>query len=176
MSVRGILAAGAVGSVAILASASAWSHAFMVDKQVAAGSWHLVEIAIPHGCYGSPTTEVSIKAPDGVFNARPEVKPGWTLTTKMKTLDEPIQTPEVVITEIVDEMTWSGGKLDDIHLERFNFLAKMPNEPGRTLYFKIIQKCEEGELRWIEIPEPGENPRQYLHPAPTIDLVDPASM
>ncbi len=176
MSVKGILGACAVGGVAVMASASAWSHAYMVQKEVAAGAWHLVEIAIPHGCYGSPTTEVSIKAPDGVFNARPEVKPGWTLSTKMKKLDEPIQTPEVVITEIVDEMTWSGGNLNDLHLERFNFLAKMPNEAGRTLYFKIIQKCEEGELRWIEIPEPGEDRRQYLHPAPTIDLVDPASM
>lgn len=176
MSVRGILSACAIGGIAVAASASAWGHAFMVEKQVAAGAWHMVEIAIPHGCYGSPTTEVSIQAPEGVFNARPEVKPGWTLSTTMKKLDDPIQTPEVVITEIVDTMTWTGGKLDDLHLERFNFLAKMPDEAGRTLYFKVVQKCEEGELRWIEIPEPGENPRQYLHPAPIINLVDPATM
>ena len=176
MSVRRFLGASAIGGLAMLTSATAWGHAFMVEKEVPAGAWHLVEIAIPHGCYGSPTTEVSIKAPEGVFNARPEVKPGWTLTTKMKQLEEPIQTPEVVITEIVDEMTWSGGKLDDLHLERFNFLAKMPNEAGRTLYFKVVQKCEEGELRWIEIPEPGEDSRQYLHPAPTIMLTDPATM
>ena len=173
---RTILVASALSGMAILASVSAWGHAFMVEKKLPAGAWHLVEIAIPHGCYGSPTTEVSIKAPEGVFNARPEVKPGWTLTTKMKKLDEPIQTPEVVITEIVDEMKWSGGKLDDLHLERFNFLPKMPNEPGRTLYFKIVQRCEEGELRWIEIPEPGEDRSKYLHPAPTIQLVDPATM
>ncbi len=176
MNVRRLLGTCVLGGMTVMASVSAWGHAFMIEKQVPAGAWHMVEIAIPHGCYGSPTTEVSIKAPEGVFNARPEVKTGWTLSTRMKKLDEPIRTPEVVITEIVDEMTWSGGKLDDLYLERFNFLAKMPNEPGRVLYFKVVQKCEEGELRWIEIPEPGEDRRQYLHPAPTITLVEPVTM
>ena len=75
------------------------------------------------------------------------------------------------------ERTFEAAQLTDTLEELVvNFLAKMPNEAGKTLYFKVIQKCAEGELRWIEIPEPGEDPRQYLHPAPIINLVDPATM
>ncbi len=165
-----LISAGAALALTVAATTPAWSHAFMVNKDVPAGSWQIVEIAIPHGCAGTATNTVKIKMPVGVFNARPEVKAGWDLSVTMKTLPEPIQINDLLLTEIVDEITWTGGSLNDLHMERFSFMGKMPSTEGETLYFPVVQLCEEGEHRWIEIPEEGRPWSSYKEPAPFITL------
>jgi len=167
---RAIISALTCGAIALAGTGPALSHAFMVNKDVPAGAWEMVEIAIPHGCAGSPTNTVKIKLPPGVFNARPKVKAGWDLDLKMKQLPEPIQINETLLTEIADEITWSGGSLPDLFLESFSFLAKMPDTEGEKLYFKVIQLCDEGEHRWIEVPEDGRAWSSYEEPAPFITL------
>ena len=154
------------------ASASAWGHAFMIEKEVKAGSWHIVEIAIPHGCVGSPTTEVRMQMPEGLIQVRPEVKPGWTLSTVSTELEEPIRIADVVIGERVEEVKWSEGSLPDLHMERFAVMVLMPREPGRRMWFKTIQICEEGEHRWVEIPEGDKSWSDYKEPSPYLDLVE----
>ena len=170
MAKKQLLSAALICGLGLASTQPLWAHAFMINKDVPAGAWEMVEIAIPHGCKGSPTNTVKIKMPSGVFNARPEVKPGWTLEVKTKVLPEPITIQDVVLSEIADEIVWSGGSLPDTHLERFSFLAKMPTTPGERLYFKIVQLCDEGEHRWVEIPEEGRPWSSYKEPAPYIDL------
>jgi uncharacterized protein YcnI len=160
-----------VASLASFATA-AHSHATMMVKEAKAGAWHLAEIGIPHGCVGKPTTSVKIKLPDGIVNARPQVKPGWKLSMTMRKLEKPIIAEGINLTEVADEITWSGGSLGDLEFDRFAVFLKLPNDPGRTLYFKTIQQCETGEHRWIEIPAPGKTTRDYKEPAPSMKLSD----
>ena len=81
-----ILSAAAVAAGLVL-SGSAWGHALSVDKEAPAGGWHFVQIGIPHGCGGSPTTGVRINIPDDIFMVRPELKPGWEMSMKMRKMD-----------------------------------------------------------------------------------------
>jgi uncharacterized protein YcnI len=49
-------------------------------------------------------------------------------------------------------------------------LVRLPATPGATLYFPVVQECEHGVTRWIEIPEPGKTSRDYKEPAPALRL------
>jgi uncharacterized protein YcnI len=54
----------------------------------------------------------------------------------------------------VTEISWSGGKLLDAHYDEFVFVGTIAEELGRTptIYFPVVQECEKGVHRWIEIP------------------------
>jgi uncharacterized protein YcnI len=72
----------------------------------------------------------------------------------------------------VKEVTWSGGKLPDAFYDEFvlsTFIAgDMP--AGQTLYFPIIQECEKGAHRWVEMPATGRADTEG-DPAPGVLLV-----
>ena len=161
---------GAAVAVGMGYTAPAAAHALMIQKDVKSGAWHIIEIGLPHGCAGSPTTAVRIKIPDGIFMVRPQVKAGWTLSMTMKKMDRPVEAEGITYTESVDEMIWSGGKLGDLEFDRFSALIKFPNDPGKTMYFKTIQQCEVGEHSWVEIPSGGKKWGEYKEPAPFITL------
>jgi len=155
-------------TLSVIGSGYAWGHALSVDKDAPAGRWHLVQIGIPHGCAGSPTTAVRIRIPDDIFMVRPEVKAGWELTTKMRQMDPPITSEGVTYTQSIDEVTWSGNTLGDLEFDRFNMLALMPRKENATIYFLTIQECETGENKWVEIPEGDRSWGSYAHPAPFV--------
>ncbi|MBL8642407.1 MAG: YcnI family protein [Rhodospirillaceae bacterium] len=155
-------------------SSGALAHATLMVKEAKPGAWQLVEVGIPHGCVGEPTTTIKLKLPDGVVNARPQVKPGWNLCMTMRKLEKPIIAEGVNLTEVADEVTWTGGSLGDMEFDRFGVFMKLPNDPGRTVYFKTIQQCAKGEHRWIEIPADGKTSRDYKEPAPAMKLSDAA--
>jgi uncharacterized protein YcnI len=172
MTLRTLLAATATAAGLFGLTATAAGHALMIEKDVKAGSWHIMQIGIPHGCQGSPTHTIRIKVPDGIVMVRPERKPGWTLSMTMRKMDKPIVTEGVTYTETVDEMIWTGGNLGDMEFDRFGALIKFPDEPGKTLYFKTVQECAKGQHRWIEIPEGGKKWGEYKEPAPFVVLYD----
>lgn len=170
MGLKSLLAVGAA-MVAIAGFAgSALSHALMIQKDVKAGAWHIIEIGLPHGCAGSPTKAVRVKIPDGITMVRPQVKAGWNMSMTMKKMDKPIEAEGITYTESVDEIIWADGNLGDLEFDRFAALIKFPNDPGKTMYFKTIQQCEKGEHRWVEIPAGGRKWGEYKEPAPFITL------
>lgn len=160
---------GSLAAVAALAfSNGASSHALSVDKDAPAGGWHLVQIGIPHGCGGSPTTAVRIRIPDDIFMVRPEVKAGWEMKMNMRKMDPPITSEGVTYSESIDEVIWSGNSLGDLEFDRFLLLALMPREENKTVYFRTIQECADGENKWVEIPEEGRSWGSYKYPAPFV--------
>jgi uncharacterized protein YcnI len=148
-----VMLAAAGVTAAMLLPAGAAAHAYVSTTEVNAGWKQDIEIRIPHGCKGSPTTEVRVRIPDGMVAVMPEHNRNWKISTKMRKLPEPVRGEGgVMITETVDEITWTGNTLPDHMFERFVFRATIPNEPGRMLWFKTIQKCQVGEHRWVEVP------------------------
>ena len=56
-------------------------------------------------------------------------------------------------------MTWSGGKLADDNYDEFVLATFLTGslKPNTTLYFPLVQECEQGTSRWIEIPQEGKS-------------------
>lgn len=162
----------ALAAVLLLAlPAVANAHATLETKQAPSGSYYKAVIRIGHGCDGSPTTAIRVRIPDGVVAVKPMPKTGWTLSTTEGTYATPYESHGQTITKGVTEVTWTGGALPDAWYDEFVFQAKLPEKPAGTLiYVPIVQECEKGVNRWIEIPEPGKNADDYKTPAPGVTL------
>ena len=130
-------------------SGAALGHAYVHMTHMPAGWIHDVEVRVPHGCGADPTTEVRVKIPEGVMRVTVAHDPDWKVETIMRDLDPPIEMGEgIQISQTVDEIVWSGSELPSRRFGRFLFRAMLPDEPGRILWFKTIQRCGDKELRW----------------------------
>jgi uncharacterized protein YcnI len=148
------------------------AHVTLESQQAVAGSTHKAVLRVPHGCAGSPTTAIRIRIPDGMTAVKPMPKPGWQLSTVTGKLAEPVSDGHGgQITEGVREIAWTGGKLLDAHYDEFVFRGTLPNKPGERLYVPVVQECEQGVDRWIEIPAPGKSADDYKMPAPGLRLL-----
>jgi uncharacterized protein YcnI len=106
------------------------------------------------------------------MNVKPQPKPGWTISTVTEKLAKPVVLAHGrEITETVREVDWSGGKLPDDYYDEFVFRVELPDKPGTTIYFPVVQECEKGVNRWIEIPEPGKSIDEYREPAARLRLI-----
>jgi periplasmic copper chaperone A len=74
----------------------------------------------------------------------------------------------------VVEVTWTG-RLADEYFDRFGLHMRLPDRPGETLYFPVVQECERGVHRWIEIPAAGKPRDDYKEPAPALKLTPKAA-
>jgi uncharacterized protein YcnI len=168
-----------VALAATLASATligaAGAHVTLEQRTAAPGSSYKAVLRVPHGCDGKAMIRMRVRIPDGVVNVKPQPKPGWTVATTKEKLAKPITLEHGrELTETVREVTWSGGNLPDDNYDEFVFRVELPKTPGATLYFPVVQECDGGVNRWIEIPEPGKSARDYAEPAPALKLA-PAS-
>ena len=156
-------------SVGALAPSLASAHVVLQKWEENAGFQAFMTLVVPHGCGASPTTEVRVKVPDGISVIVPEPEYGWKLQVIRKKLDKPISGEGGrPISEVIDEIVWSDGNLPGDQLGRFDFLALMPNTPGKVLYFKTIQKCAQGETRWIDtVPENEPVWKVWAKPSPS---------
>ncbi|WP_432474570.1 YcnI family copper-binding membrane protein [Amphritea sp. HPY] len=153
-------------------STAAVAHASLETQSAAVDSHYKGVMKIGHGCKGSPTQTVRILLPLEIRKAKPMPKAGWTLETVKKTLDEPFDYYGKTVTEDVREIIWSGGNLSDDFFDEFVFSAKLAGEPGQTLYVNTIQECPDGENRWTEIPEEGQDSHDLKSPAPVLQLTE----
>ncbi len=169
----------AVGAVAFLSlSAPAFAHATLAVREAAPDATYRAVVQINHGCEGSPTRVVRVTVPEGVIAARPMPKPGWTLaTTKGPYAKAYPFYHGKTLTEGVREIAWSGGSLPDDQFDEFVFSARITEdfEPGSTLRFPVVQECEQGEHRWVEIPADGQDAHALKSPAPGVRIIAAAA-
>ena len=118
--------------------------------------------------------EMRVKVPDGMVSVKPMPKPGWQVSTVIGKLAIPYESYGKTITEGVTEIRWTGGKLLDEHYDEFVFRGQLPDRTGETLYVPIVQICEKGEARWIEILAAGQKSDDLKEPAPAIRLTPKA--
>ena len=77
------------------------------------------------------------------------------------------------VSEGIKEVDWSGGKLPDKTRQEFVIETYLTGslKPNTTLYFPVVQECEQGVSRWIEIPPDGAtHSHEGKWPAPGVKL------
>jgi uncharacterized protein YcnI/copper(I)-binding protein len=153
---------------------AARAHVTLEGKEAKLGAGYKAVFSLPHGCEGSPTTEVTIDIPEGVIAVKPMPKPGWKLSlTKGAYARSYAFYHGETKSEGVKQVTWSGGELPDEYFDQFVLSTFVAGElaPGSRLAFPVTQKCAKGELRWHEVAAAGQDAHSLEHPAPLLLLV-----
>jgi uncharacterized protein YcnI len=164
---------GAALAVALLCAApgGAQAHITLETKEAPVASTYKAVLQVGHGCEGTATTTIRVRIPEGVIAVKPMPKPGWQLTTREGDYAKPYKYYDETLTRGVTEIAWTGGSLPDAWYDEFIFRVRLPEgEPGTVVWFPVVQECEKGVHRWIEIPEAGRKPDDYKEPAPGVTL------
>jgi periplasmic copper chaperone A len=169
------LFSGAIGAVACVCAASA--HVTLETAAAPVGTTYKAVLRISHGCQGSATVALRVRIPDGMIAVKPMPKPSWkidTVTGKYPKTYSYFHGSK--LTEGVTEISFSGGNLPDAYYDEFVFSGFLAGDlkPGTMLYVPVVQECEKGVHRWIEIPAAGKSPSDYPEPAPALKLLPKA--
>jgi hypothetical protein len=168
---------GAAALFALFCSADANAHATLDVAEAASGAPYKATMKIGHGCEGTATTKVHIQIPTGVIAVKPMPKPGWLISIKKVDYGRTFNFYHgVKLSSGVSEITWEGGPLLDEHYDEFVFSAFVSDAlaPGTTVHFPVVQTCEKGEHRWVEIAKAGQDPHALKSPAPVLKISSPS--
>jgi len=166
------LVLGAAGAVACVCAASA--HVTLETSSAPVGAPYKAVLRVPHGCEGSATISVRVRIPDGMIAVKPMPKSGWKIDTVIGKYGKTYSYFHgAKLSEGVTEISFSGGNLPDAYYDEFVFSGFLAGdlEPGATVYVPVVQECEKGVHRWIEIPAAGKSSRDYPEPAPALKLL-----
>ena len=160
--------------LAALTVSPASAHVLLEGKQAAVGSTYEAVFVVPHGCKGSPTTKIRVQIPEGVIATEAKPAAGWSVETVKGKYAGEYDYDGAKVSEGIKEVAWSGGKLPDKVRGSFVIETWLTGtlKPNTTLYFPVVQECEEGVSRWIEIPADGAAPaHEGKWPAPGVRLM-----
>ena len=169
--------AGATLAVGVVMVSTTASAHVTIDTygDVAQGGFGKLGISVPdeRDDSGTVAIEVQIPADHPMPFVSVQPKPGWTVATTTRTLDEPIEAFGTSYDTVVDTITWTAD--DGVRIGPGEFdtfwvsVGPLPSDVD-TVEFPALQTYENGEVvRWIEpTPEGGEEPE---HPAPVLALV-----
>jgi periplasmic copper chaperone A len=161
---------------AFICTSIASAHITLENQQAPVGSSYKAVLRVPHGCNGSATVAVRVRIPEGYLDVKPMPKPGWKLDVLKGKYSKSMSLRESKVSEGVTEVDWSGGNLPDAYYDEFLLTGYISDDlpAGQTMYFSIVQDCENGVNRWIEIPA-AETPRgdhgEASEPAAALKLV-----
>ena len=157
----------------LLMATSASAHVTLQGREAPVGSPYRAVFVVPHGCAGSATIKLRVQIPPGVIATEAKVTAGWEVATVTGKFAGEYKFQGKKVSEGITEVDWSGGKLPDHTRETFvidTFLTDAL-KPNTTLYFPVIQECEQGVSRWIEIPADDSHPHESKEPAPGVKLL-----
>lgn len=156
---RLVLVAATTSAVLLATGGLASAHIDPDPVEAQAGSRLTVGFTVEHGCEGSPTVQLAMRLPEGVVDPETEPVDGWD--GSIDTVDG-----DTIV-------TFAGGPLPDDVEGTFSVTMTLPPTPDATIYFPFVQRCEAGEIRWIQIPnEPGD---ELDEPAPAMSLTGPVA-
>ncbi|UFZ02119.1 YcnI family protein [Bradyrhizobium ontarionense] len=157
---------------AVTLGAAAHAHIVLDKGEAAIGASYRATFRVGHGCGTSPTVRIRVRIPDGVVGVKPMPKPGWQLDLVKAKYDKPYAMFHGSVTEGVKEVAWSGNLPNDYY-DEFVLSVYLTDDltPGKTVYFPVVQECEDGVHRWIEIPQEGKSAADYKEPAPGLKLL-----
>lgn len=151
---------------ASLLSLSAQAHVTLEKPEATAGQTYKGVLRLGHGCDGgSPTTSFSVEIPEALALVRPMPKAGWQLSVETAPYAKPIKAHGKEITSGVKKITWSGGRVQDGEYDEFIFVGQLRDEAAGPIYLPVVQTCEKGEWRWVDLPQGGQSAK---NPAPVL--------
>jgi uncharacterized protein YcnI len=161
----------ATGVLTLALAGTAGAHITANPGEAPSDGFATVSFQVPHGCEESPTTQVRIQIPPSVPSVTPGVHPLWAVSTKEGKKDK-VELHGETITRGVSEVTYTAKQpLPPDRLDSFAISLKLPaGEEGESVYFPTIQRCEQGQTRWIQIPAEGESAEELEEPAPAVVL------
>ena len=143
-------------------------------SDTSAGAYTVLTFAAGHGCEGSPTTSITIQVPEPINSVTPTRNPLYDVDKKIEQLAEPITDAHGnEITERVAEVTYTAkSPLPEGYRDSWELSLQLPDTPGETLTFPVVQACEEGENPWTEVPAEGQDAEELDFPAPTVTITE----
>lgn len=161
----------------LLVAPQAYAHITLETQKTPVESRYKAVLRVPHGCKGSPTTKLRVRIPEGVVGVKPQPKAGWVLDIVKGDYAKPYTLSGAQVGSGVKEISWTGGPLLDDHYDEFVFIAYLSSAlaPNTTLYFPVVQECEKGVERWIDVPGADKKTASDDHhagaPAPGVKLL-----
>ena len=152
----------------LIATPVAAAHVTLNPREWEAGGFAKFDMRVPNENEAGDTTRVVMKFPEEVISASFQPVEGWQRTVKMAQLDEPIDDEGEQITERIDTVTWTGGRIRPGEFQEFGVSFQVPEvEPGTALAFPAVQTYTNPDetRRWIG-PEDADSP------APTVTVLE----
>ena len=156
MSPPRIVGVAAIILAGLAVASPALAHIDPDPTDAQAGSEVSVGFTVQHGCDGSPTLQLDMRLPEGVGNPVAEPPEGWTGGVDGNVV------------------TFEGGPLPDDQELTFRVRMILPATPDTPIYFPFVQRCEAGEIRWIDIPS-DRSDTELDEPAPAMQLFGPVA-
>lgn len=132
-SIRNVAAAAALMSLS-----AAQAHVTLPPGGVTAGSTYNATFRVGHACEAAnATTALRVRLPDGFTLIDVPLRAGWQVEAKGR------------------EVTWTASSaqaaLPAAEKTTFNLRGRVTDKPG-TLWFKVLQSCDQGSADWAELP------------------------
>jgi uncharacterized protein YcnI len=164
-----------VAAICLIVAPPAGAHVLLDQsgRAVVGGNYKAVFV-VPHGCAGSATIRLRVQIPEGVIVTRTEPKDGWSVDETEGRYAAAYDYRGDKVSEGVREVAWSGSKVPDKTREEFVIDTFLTDglKPDSSLFFPVVQECEQGTSRWIEIPPDGElHSHELRRPAPGVKLL-----
>jgi uncharacterized protein YcnI len=139
------------GALVLLGAAPASAHVTLTASTTVAGATAAVRMLVPHGCEGSATTEVAVRLPAAVSEVSAASSGRWSAE------------------QVGGALTFrADAPLPDGAEDAVEFSVRLPDDPGVTLVFPVVQRCEEGEAAWTEVAADEASREALEMPAPVI--------
>jgi uncharacterized protein YcnI len=156
----------------LLAAVPASAHVTLEAREATVGTHFKAVFRVPHGCEGSATVKLTVKIPEGVIAVKPMPHAGWTIDIVKGKYAKAYDYYGSKLDEGVTQVSWSGGNLPDDYYDEFVLRGQLAADlPAGMIYFPVVQECEKGTDRWIEIPPAGASADDVELPAPGVKIV-----
>src|SRR5919108_5495091 len=132
-------------ALALVLAPTAAAHVTVNPCEWEAGGFARFAVRVPNERDGADTTRVEMKLPDKVLSASFQPVEGWRRTVKMRRLDPPVEVEGERVTEKIDSVTWSGGRIRPGEFQEFGISFQVPEEAGSELVFPAVQTYSNGE-------------------------------
>src|SRR4051812_15283003 len=121
-SFRSVSVLAAVATALVVLTAGAASAHVTIPGTATKGGFGIVTLSVPNEVDGASTVKLEVQIPKDVTLASvsPQPKPGWTVTTTTRHLTTPVTSDDGSVTDVVDTVTWSGGKIASGQFDTFS--------------------------------------------------------
>jgi uncharacterized protein YcnI len=158
-------------SLVFLFGGVARAHVSVQPAQATQGGFTKLTFRVPNERPDASTTGLRVQLPQDTPFAFVSVKPtpGWTAQATESDLATPIEVEGETVTQVVSEVSWTGGEIKPGEFQEFE-ISVGPMPEVSELTFPAIQIYSSGEqVAWIEPPNAdGSEPEL---PAPAMELV-----